>query len=484
MRPGQYFEVDYLDDDVAHERVALWPVDAQRWAVRSPDGDEWIESLSGADPENGPSASRPRRRGAGGVPRLYRFRAQLTDRELKGAIIRGLKLAGKAVGGVEHTPVVAGVKDEDGDDAALEEFFRGTVSAPMRQAIARALERGGGGVGGLPLADAAKGGAAAADWAVATVGDSPPDEVWIACSAGATAAKGTEIRLTLGRDVVFGGRRAMHLDAGTWVFAERVPAAEAPAFADGLWAGAPPAEAPPAEASSGLRKAPVEARGGSGEPAGKHTDDLRTLWVDWDAHGERFKAWRDVCRESTSEELDEQRLEGAATALHMCKAMERQGGDPKLWLEKWLREKRLEGSDRVAHELRCLTDVLYMVGTVDQLNVGGLHCVESLCRRIAAIVEAYAVPGRPSWEHARYYAGVGTAEEVVAPALRTHVLRRAKDEAEVSTARARTWLRGGPAEGTGGEDDGAAAAGAGATKRGAGRGRGKSGRGDWLPAAT
>jgi len=25
--PGQYFEVEYVDDDVAHERLALWPVD-------------------------------------------------------------------------------------------------------------------------------------------------------------------------------------------------------------------------------------------------------------------------------------------------------------------------------------------------------------------------------------------------------------------------------------------------------------------------
>ena len=72
--------------------------------------------------------------------------------------------------------------------------------------------------------------------------------------------------------------------------------------------------------------------------------------------------------------------------------MERQGGDPKQWLDKWLREKKLESNDRVAHELRCLTDVLYLAGSVDQLNMGGLCCIESLCRRIAAIVEAYAMP--------------------------------------------------------------------------------------------
>ncbi len=73
-------------------------------------------------------------------------------------------------------------------------------------------------------------------------------------------------------------------------------------------------------------------------------------------------------------------------------------------------------------ELRCLTD---LAGTVDQLNLEGRCSVESSRRLIAAIVEACAVPGRPSWEHSRFYAGVGNseevgnAEEVVAPALRT-----------------------------------------------------------------
>ncbi len=98
-----------------------------------------------------------------------------------------------------------------------------------------------------------------------------------------------------------------------------------------------------------------------------------------------------------------------------------------------------------------------------------------------SVVEAYATPGRPRWEHARYYAGVASAEEVVAPALRSLVLRRAKDEADVSSVRARTALCGAPgAEKSAG--GGAAAGGQG--NRRAGRGRGEGGRGDPPPAAT
>ena len=50
----------------------------------------------------------------------------------------------------------------------------------------------------------------------------------------------------------------------------------------------------------------------------------------------------------------------------------------------------------MAHELRCLTDTLVLAEAMDQLNVGGLHSLEVLHRRLAAIVEAYATPGRPS----------------------------------------------------------------------------------------
>ena len=68
MVPGQHFEADYSDDHVSHERLALWPVSLDVWWVRSPDGDEWSEDMSGNDPENGPSATRPVRCRAGGVP--------------------------------------------------------------------------------------------------------------------------------------------------------------------------------------------------------------------------------------------------------------------------------------------------------------------------------------------------------------------------------------------------------------------------------
>ena len=53
--PGEYYEAHYSDDDVAHERLPLWPVGRGLWVVHSAGGDSWIEDVSGKDGETGPS---------------------------------------------------------------------------------------------------------------------------------------------------------------------------------------------------------------------------------------------------------------------------------------------------------------------------------------------------------------------------------------------------------------------------------------------
>ena len=51
-------------------------------------------------------------------------------------------------------------------------------------------------------------------------------------------------------------------------------------------------------------------------------------------------------------------LGGEGTAFHMAKMMERQGGDPRLWAARWLREKGIERDSRTRHELSVLTNAL------------------------------------------------------------------------------------------------------------------------------
>ena len=53
--------------------------------------------------------------------------------------------------------------------------------------------------------------------------------------------------------------------------------------------------------------------------------------------------------------------------------MEKLGGGPQQWLELFLIEKHI--SDKAAHELRCLCDVLEKAACFDQVNLGALACL-------------------------------------------------------------------------------------------------------------
>ena len=80
-------------------------------------------------------------------------------------------------------------------------------------------------------------------------------------------------------------------------------------------------------------------------------------------------------------------LEGPMTVLHLVKHFGRHGGR---WLGEWMRSRHIAETDRVSFEMRCLVDIVYLAGCYDQLNLPVLASVETACRRIQAIVEAYS----------------------------------------------------------------------------------------------
>lgn len=223
---------------------------------------------------------------------------------------------------------------------------------------------------------------------------------------------GQEVSLNAETDVECGDRHALMLRGGDWVKAEMIPASEAPDYADKRRA---------------LFRAGVLTGAGSSKDKVKdnRADDaegdgeVRTLWVDFDEHGERFKRWRDVVKESFTPVFEDRPLEGPSTALHLIQHAERHGGDPRLWLQLWCRSKHIEQTDRTYHAMKVLCDALYMCGTFDQVNIPALMSMETICRRIQAIVDAYSNPNRPSWENAKLFSGQGTPEDIVSPSFRT-----------------------------------------------------------------
>ncbi|CAE7336322.1 unnamed protein product, partial [Symbiodinium sp. CCMP2456] len=150
--------------------------------------------------------------------------------------------------------------------------------------------------------------------------------------------------------------------------------------------------------------------------------DARTLYLDFDNQGTRYKSWKTLVQECKDFTYSDWPHEGPATTMHMIKAMERQGGDPKGWLEIW-----------------CLIEALWLGGTFDQLNLPVLSSFETLSRRVAAIVEAYSQgpSSAPDWSSARLITGYKGPEDIVMPQLKTWVARRGKEEADLHQARNR-----------------------------------------------
>ena len=118
-------------------------------------------------------------------------------------------------------------------------------------------------------------------------------------------------------------------------------------------------------------------------------DDVRTLSVDFDTHGERYKEWRLVVQESSSNVYPDCPCDGRETTLDFLKLFERNGGKPTMWLKVWAQNKGISTTDRVYHELEVLCTAIERAGSYDQLNMPSLASFETLIRRVAVLMDAH-----------------------------------------------------------------------------------------------
>ena len=431
LKSGSRFLLWYTDDDVWHEAMIGVIVGKEHAVIHTPDGDSYVERLSCLGAE-GPAKLRgltstltlPRNLRAP----AYRFKGRMTNEYIKQVFRDALKAA-EEEGYSPDTP--SEIVDKDGNVTNLDAFFGGSFVWRRRTL---------GNPGALAEDDKINEKSPKNARIVrAAVGDS----VWVAAEPIAGLVLGQEVSLNEETDVQVGDRVALAFRKGEYVKVEMIRVTEASNYADRRRAlfvdsrasgsGECPAAAP---------KSPDAGEKGDGP----QDSEVRTLWVDFDEHGERFKRWRDVVKECYTPVFEDKPLEGPATALHVIKHSERHGGDPRLWLQMWLRTKHIETTDRTYHELKVLGDALFYAGTFDQLNIPALISMEVLCRRIQAIVDAYSHPNRPSWENAKIFAGQGSPEDIVSPTFRSYAAKRNKDELELLQARQKVReLRGSPA---------------------------------------
>lgn len=449
---GALCRVEYVGDPVDHERVMIWPslrknkagksIQITSWWVLSPDGDVWEEDMAAKDEETGPKKARPlaepKDRGRGGR-RLYRFREYPSEAEVvkhAGGIRRQMLEEGQAATYGPET-----IRLPDGDVKS----GRGVFPWAPRVRLNRkeALE------------------------------DDPDEYVWVLTETDGKAKFGAEVELN-SDSVKAGSNDALVKKDGEYLHARRLRVAE---VAD--WIEKNRKKPSPASGEAGKASSEAALGGGAGRPRTMALDDpeepedARTLWVEWDDHGDRYRSFRSAVAESRSHDWGHPRLEGAPTALHTCRMMERFGQTPRGWLERYLREKGLSGQDRVAHEMRSLVDILEEGACFDQVNLGGLVCMELAARRLNLIVDAHR-GGKPNYANAKYLTPADESEEIMNPNLRSHMARRATEDYTMmqgqKKAEAVQGGKGGGAESGLGDQDGETGKGG----RGDPKGRGKN----------
>ena len=444
IKPGRKVLLWYADDTVWHENmVALVVGNDDEVVLWTPDGDLYVESI-GCKGTSGPT--RLRGYGARGAAHrsvrgpIYRFRTAPTDDDIRRVVREAYSLVVKERGSVVPPTVVV---DSRGVEVDIDEFY----GEPFVRK--RIIGKGG----AVPSPDPVS------PKNAIKVKPATADTVWVAAEPLGGLVLGQEVSLNSDEDVQIGDRTALTLRQGVWVKVDLVPLADVGSYADDrrkLFNSVAADPDPLGNKSPGQlarHKTAAVVGDESEKPQDPDVDDaahgdVRTLYVDTDEHGERFKRWRNVCSESFTPVYDSKPLEGPCTALHLIKHTERQGGDPRLWLQLWMRTKHIETTDRTYHEMKVLVDVLYYAGTYDQVNIPGFMCLEVVCRRLQAIVDAYANAGKPSWENAKLFTGQGAPEDIVSPVFKTYAAKKNKEELELLQARQRVReLRGSPVVG-------------------------------------
>eukprot|EP00434_Breviolum_minutum_P037676 symbB.v1.2.033418.t1/scaffold4147.1/size43859/1 len=376
----------YSDDDVWHERFALWPVmtppHPTTWWIVTPGLDIYPEQLN-LDGEQGPARIRIkgltfRYWSRFGQP-TYRFAEEFADEDLKGWIKEAMDEAKKA---------------NQWDDAKIP----ATV-------INRKGEEG---------------------------------YVWVAEETVSGRVLGEELDVTPGCGLMIDFDIGLVQIGSQWIRGRKKKIEEVHSFVEELqkrYSSRQLSISPLERVRESAVKKDEDAEAENAEEA--VSEDARVLPIDYDGQGERYKEFKVVIQESEEYSFKDWPMEGPLCALHLLKQMHRSGGTPKGWLQTWARFKSIQENDRIMFELRTLVDSLEIGCCYDQVNVPALASFETIARRVMAIVDAFSAgsSASPDWGAAKIITNYRGPEDVVSPQLRQWAARKGKEEVELHAAR-------------------------------------------------
>ena len=144
-------------------------------------------------------------------------------------------------------------------------------------------------------------------------------------------------------------------------------------------------------------------------------DDVRTLWVDTDSHGNRVKPSRDAVFESHTTNCSTLDLDAPPIAVDSCRYTSREYRDVRRWLSDRKRNQKLDDNERVCHETWVLVDIVYYGLRFDQLNAGSWGVFELACRRIQGAISACSNPKKVNWSTARLMTVAASVDDGLQP---------------------------------------------------------------------
>ena len=460
--PGDYVLLKFGGDPVWHEMLVCGLGQGGLLSVHTPDGDSYVMPTFGErswGPERVEKVRRDGQLPGGSRREVYRFPGYPSSTELRKLIQTGEADIEKEGDLISTTQVT----NAFGQLVSRVAFMKAVDVGRSAQALRSRLrsksadhkskdDKKDASLDGAPIDEGEETEPVPVETGSTDKGEEA-SEVWVASEPLANFKIGDALTRGDG-DKIVGRTTGLFLRSGFWVKGELVEGTLVKEYAKlrrevlmkalvgkASAVGAGEAEAVTSESGglSGLRARLGRAVVDETEaPAAKEveSEELRTLTVDYDGQGERWKDWRSLCREISVAEFHDWPIEGPRTAVHLLKHCERHGKLPTGYLERWAKNKKVDESDRIYHEMKVLMESLELLGSYDQLNLGSLAGVERMCRRLQTIFDAYDVnPAKPNFESAKLFSGMGAEMDPVAPELRSHVAKKARDEAEIEKQR-------------------------------------------------
>ena len=389
--PGRAIGTYYGEEDgVWHEFMALFPGAYGGYYCQSPDGDRYEEYLKC---DGGTCTKAFLCTDVGGPPSIargnfYRFGDYPDDRVFKEWVMSARKechdeCKKKGIDVPDDPVKVITMAAEVKDFAA---FFGLSAVAPVAAAARRPIRRPGG---------SRVGAAAAAPKAGAGPGGRAPDGDWVLCDAVAGHCMGEVIELKARADgQVDTSAVAMLGDMAVIDLKEH-----------GMYPGSGPEFAHVRRVKDTstvemkavyerLKASTEELRTVVGEPPpatvkSESKEEMRTLAVHFDKHGERSRTFREAVYDLVEDSFDDWPLEPVRTVLWIFKKIAKDGLTPTQWLEKYFGHHKYADSDRATHEMRVLAQVFEYAVSYDQINVASLASFEILAWRWQLLLTAH-----------------------------------------------------------------------------------------------